>query len=126
MNAEAIQPIFNLLIKKNIKTIDPMSLQTIFKIYSDRGARRQYINKHFQKWSKRYHLDNPRDNCLDVTKDTYFNREAVISDSSLSVSSQIKLLGEVYIDCFKKIIRLFKKISKILYIFQKCYEKIKY
>lgn len=113
MNSENIQTMFDLFVKKNMKIIDPISIQTIFKKYSDPVARRQYINKHFKQWSKQYNLDNPRDNYLDVTKDAYFNRESVISDSSLTVGSQIKLLGEVYVDYFKKnvkkIISLFKK-----------------
>lgn len=43
---------------------DPLGLVDIYLNKRDMVQLNQYINRHFRKWAKEYHLDNPRDSIL--------------------------------------------------------------
>lgn len=43
---------------------DPLGLVDIYLNKRDMVQLNQYINRHFRKWAKEYHLDNPRDSII--------------------------------------------------------------
>lgn len=43
---------------------DPLGLVNIYLNKRDMVQLNQYINRHFRKWAKEYHLDNPRDSII--------------------------------------------------------------
>ena len=43
---------------------DPLGLVDIYLNKRDMVQLNQYINRHFKKWAKEYHLDNPRDSII--------------------------------------------------------------
>ena len=42
----------------------PLGLVNIYLNKRDMVQLNQYINRHFRKWAKEYHLDNPRDSII--------------------------------------------------------------
>ena len=48
---------------------DPLGLVDIYLNKRDMVQLNQYINRHFRKWAKEYHLDNPRESILKKNKD---------------------------------------------------------
>ena len=48
---------------------DPLGLIDIYLNKRDMVQLNQYINRHFRKWAKEYHLDNPRESILKKNKD---------------------------------------------------------
>ena len=49
---------------KDYSIEDPLGLIDIYLNKRDMVQLNQYINRHFRKWAKEYHLDNPRDSII--------------------------------------------------------------
>ena len=49
---------------KDYSVEDPLGLVDIYLNKRDMVQLNQYINRHFRKWAKEYHLDNPRDSII--------------------------------------------------------------
>ena len=51
---------------------DPLGLVDIYLNKRDMVQLNQYINRHFRKWAKEYHLDNPREDITQKLKSNMF------------------------------------------------------
>lgn len=51
---------------------DPLGLVNIYLNKRDMVQLNQYINRHFRKWAKEYHLDNPREDITQKLKSNMF------------------------------------------------------
>lgn len=60
MNDDSIQRLFQYFNEHKIVLDDELGLKKIYKTMSDSVQRNKYLNNHFKKWAKKYHLDNPR------------------------------------------------------------------
>ena len=62
MNNEVVYQMMERI--KDYPIEDPLGLVDIYLNKRDMVQLNQYINRHFRKWAKEYHLDNPRDSIL--------------------------------------------------------------
>ena len=62
MNNEVVYQMMEII--KDYPTEDPLGLVDIYLNKRDMVQLNQYINRHFRKWAKEYHLDNPRDSII--------------------------------------------------------------
>ena len=62
MNNEVVYQMMERI--KDYEVEDPLGLVDIYLNKRDMVQLNQYINRHFRKWAKEYHLDNPRDSIL--------------------------------------------------------------
>lgn len=62
MNNEVVYQMMERI--KDYEVEDPLRLVDIYLNKRDMVQLNQYINRHFRKWAKEYHLDNPRDSIL--------------------------------------------------------------
>lgn len=62
MNNEVVYQMMERI--KDYSVEDPLGLVDIYLNKRDMVQLNQYINRHFRKWAKEYHLDNPRDSIL--------------------------------------------------------------
>lgn len=60
MNDNSIEKLFQYLHQHEIVIEDQLGLEDIYKKMPDSVQRNKYLNNHFKKWAKQYHLDNPR------------------------------------------------------------------
>lgn len=58
-NNNSIVALFKYFKKNNLKINDPLDLVTLYQ-NKDAVALNKYLDIHFKKWAKKYHLDNPR------------------------------------------------------------------
>lgn len=73
MNNSMITNMLDILKDNNLKLIDELNLYDIYHKYSDPVSLRNYINRNFKSWAKKYNLDNPRDNPLSIRKENLMN-----------------------------------------------------
>lgn len=59
LNNDSIVMLFKYFKKNNLKINDPLDLVTLYQ-NKDAVALNKYLDIHFKKWAKKYHLDNPR------------------------------------------------------------------
>lgn len=59
---------------------DPLSLEKIYTEKTDNYTRVKYLDIHFKKWAKQYHLDNPRDNWIEETikRNYHKNKDKIV------------------------------------------------
>lgn len=62
MNNEVVYQMMERI--KDYPIEDPLGLVDIYLNKRDMVQLNQYINRHFRKWAKEYHLDNPRESIL--------------------------------------------------------------
>lgn len=62
MNNEVVYQMMERI--KDYPIEDPLGLVDIYLNKRDMVQLNQYFNRHFRKWAKEYHLDNPRDSIL--------------------------------------------------------------
>ena len=62
MNNEVVYQMMERI--KDYSIEDPLGLIDIYLNKRDMVQLNQYINRHFRKWAKEYHLDNPRESIL--------------------------------------------------------------
>ena len=62
MNNEVVYQMMEKI--KDYSVEDPLGLVDIYLNKRDMVQLNQYINRHFRKWAKEYHLDNPRDSII--------------------------------------------------------------
>ena len=62
MNNEVVYQMMERI--KDYPVEDPLGLVDIYLNKRDMVQLNQYINRHFRKWAKEYHLDNPRDSII--------------------------------------------------------------
>lgn len=62
MNNEVVYQMMERI--KDYPLEDPLGLVDIYLNKRDMVQLNQYINRHFRKWAKEYHLDNPRDSII--------------------------------------------------------------
>ena len=62
MNNEVVYQMMERI--KDYSIEDPLGLVDIYLNKRDMVQLNQYINRHFRKWAKEYHLDNPRESIL--------------------------------------------------------------
>ena len=62
MNNEVVYQMMERI--KDYPIEDPLGLVDIYLNKRDIVQLNQYINRHFRKWAKEYHLDNPRDSII--------------------------------------------------------------
>ena len=62
MNNEVVYQMMERI--KDYSIEDPLGLIDIYLNKRDMVQLNQYINRHFRKWAKEYHLDNPRDSII--------------------------------------------------------------
>ena len=62
MNNEVVYQMMERI--KDYPIEDPLGLVDIYLNKRDMVQFNQYINRHFRKWAKEYHLDNPRDSII--------------------------------------------------------------
>ena len=62
MNNEVVYQMMERI--KNYPIEDPLGLVDIYLNKRDMVQLNSYINRHFRKWAKEYHLDNPRESIL--------------------------------------------------------------
>ena len=62
MNNEVVYQMMERI--KDYPLKDPLGLVDIYLNKRDMVQLNQYINRHFRKWAKEYHLDNPRDSII--------------------------------------------------------------
>ena len=67
MNNEVVYQMMERI--KDYSIEDPLGLIDIYLNKRDMVQLNQYINRHFRKWAKEYHLDNPRESILKKNKD---------------------------------------------------------
>ena len=67
MNNEVVYQMMERI--KDYPLEDPLGLVDIYLNKRDMVQLNQYINRHFRKWAKEYHLDNPRESILKKNKD---------------------------------------------------------
>ena len=60
MNDKCMQDVFAYFQHHHIFIEDPLNCINVYNQYPDPVARNKFLDHHFQKWSKQYHLDNPR------------------------------------------------------------------
>ena len=59
LNNDSIVMLFKYFKKNNLKINDPLDLISLYQ-NKDAVALNKYLDIHFKKWAKKYHLDNPR------------------------------------------------------------------
>lgn len=59
-NNSQMSNIFKHLTKKDIEIIDPLGLLPLFERYDNKLYFMQHIERNLRKWTKKYHIDNPR------------------------------------------------------------------
>lgn len=62
MNNEVVYQMMEII--KDYPLEDPLGLIDLYLNKRDMVQLNQYINRHFRKWAKEYHLDNPRDSII--------------------------------------------------------------
>lgn len=62
LNNKMVREMFDYILKNGIYFNDPLQLVQLYHEKKDEVELNNYINSHFKKWAKEYHLDNPRDN----------------------------------------------------------------
>ena len=62
MNNEVVYQMMERI--KDYEVEDPLGLVDIYLNKRDMVQLNQYINRHFRKWAKEYHLDNPRESII--------------------------------------------------------------
>ena len=67
MNNNKVLDMFEYIDNHSIAINDPLNLKQIYNEYKDPVELNAYINKHFRKWAKQYHLDNPRNSNISDT-----------------------------------------------------------
>ena len=70
MNNEVVYQMMEII--KDYPTEDPLGLVDIYLNKRDMVQLNQYINRHFRKWAKEYHLDNPREDITQKLKSNMF------------------------------------------------------
>lgn len=73
MNHNIIKDMFTYFHNHHIELHDPLKLEEVYNTYKDSVELHRYLNLHFRKWAKQYHLDNPRDNYFTVMKESYLD-----------------------------------------------------
>lgn len=59
LNNNSVVALFEYLFKNNLKINDPLGIIPLYQ-NKDAVALNKYLDIHFKKWAKKYHLDNPR------------------------------------------------------------------
>lgn len=67
LNNDQILLMFQYFNQYHIFINDPLSLEKLYREKTDDYTRVKYLDIHFKKWAKQYHLDNPRDNWIEET-----------------------------------------------------------
>ena len=70
MNNEVVYQMMEKI--KDYSVEDPLGLVDIYLNKRDMVQLNQYINRHFRKWAKEYHLDNPREDITQKLKSNMF------------------------------------------------------
>ena len=70
MNNEVVYQMMERI--KDYSVEDPLGLVDIYLNKRDMVQLNQYINRHFRKWAKEYHLDNPREDITQKLKSNMF------------------------------------------------------
>ena len=70
MNNEVVYQMMERI--KDYPVEDPLGLVDIYLNKRDMVQLNQYINRHFRKWAKEYHLDNPREDITQKLKSNMF------------------------------------------------------
>ena len=70
MNNEVVYQMMEKI--KDYSVEDPLGLVDIYLNKRDMVQLNQYINRHFRKWAKEYHLDNPREDVTQKLKSNMF------------------------------------------------------
>ena len=70
MNNEVVYQMMERI--KNYPIEDPLGLVDIYLNKRDMVQLNSYINRHFRKWAKEYHLDNPREDITQKLKSNMF------------------------------------------------------
>ncbi|MEG0276206.1 MAG: MerR family transcriptional regulator [Coprobacillus sp.] len=61
LNNTQVLKMFDYFKKNNLNLNDPLGLVKLYHEKQDLVALNKYLDLHFKKWAKEYHLDNPRD-----------------------------------------------------------------
>lgn len=59
LNNNSVVALFEYFFKNNLKINDPLGIIPLYQ-NKDAVALNKYLDIHFKKWAKKYHLDNPR------------------------------------------------------------------
>lgn len=105
MNNSQVSYLFNILLQHCIMH-DPIGLIDIYQQYQDPYQLNQYINKHYQEWKKEYHLNEHIDNYYDVMKKTFMDPLQEAKNSKPTIRGEFKLLGQLYWQYIKKLLRI--------------------
>lgn len=93
-------------LQKHCVIHDPIGLIDIYQQFQDPHQLNQYINRHYKQWKKEYHLDEHIDNYYDVMKKTLIDPLQEAKNTKPTIRGEFKLLGHLYWEFFKKILRI--------------------
>ena len=85
MNNEVVYQMMERI--KDYPLEDPLGLVDIYLNKRDMVQLNQYINRHFRKWAKEYHLDNPRDNKTNL----FQNKKLILKESMIKMHIEMCL-----------------------------------
>lgn len=106
MNNNKVSYLFTELKKKHLLIDDPIGLIDIYEKCQDAHDLNHYINQHYPKWQKEYHLDEHIDNYYDVMKRNFIDPLQEAKTTKPTVRGEFKLLGQLYMQFFKKLFRI--------------------
>lgn len=106
MNNSKVADLFALFKQKHLPISDPIGLIHIYEKYQDAQALHQYINQHYPQWQKDFHLDEHIDNYYDVMKKNFIDPLQEAKQTKPTVRGEFKLLGQLYLQFFKKLFRI--------------------
>ena len=80
MNDDAISKLFQYLHQHHIIIDDTLGLENIYTKMTDSVQRNKYLNTHFQKWAKKYNLDNPRGKYMQTKQSDSHNYNQMVDN----------------------------------------------
>lgn len=80
MNDNHIQTFFQYLHQHHINFEDILQLEDIYRNMPDSYQRNKYLNNHFKKWAKKYHLDNPRGKYMYTKQSELTHNEQIVKN----------------------------------------------